>query len=602
MSVQNNYNNYIKRQAQKSSNNNFKEKVANSLAGKTVNNTTATTTTPVGYGVIGTNTGVATTPSTSVSNTSVTQNNTVTPVTTSSVATNPSTLSRSVGARSTSSTSTSTKTSAIDKANELYQQQQDQLKKEWETQKAELEQQQKYYEDTYNQDKLEAENDYKKSEEALQDNRYKQMQDLAVSGQRRGIQYSPQQLALENNANINYNKNLTQLSQKRNELLNKLQIELNNNLAQIALGLQGAVNNYNGNMINLAESHMDRINSLNMNELGDKKYSYGSSYTPYSYKSNYTPYTSNSKSRSYDNELELANALASGDEDYENAYLKTFADNSSSISDELNIGTLNDVETKAEIYKEQVDGEIAYAKSVGASQRVIDEMEAVRDETLMNLYNQSYARSTNTPYQLGDTVYKSTTPVRQSYIDKTKSENGQRKYNYIKNNLFDENTGLPKNGSTVDWFKATNDRNALDLHNKIMNSSKNKTTKANISKKTTKPKTSIKVKVAKATTNKNVKKSVDNAKKNVSKAKTNAKKNVSKAKTNVKKNVASAKSNVKKNVAKAKTNVKKNVANSKSNVKKNVSNSIKNAKKNTLKSTLSKFKTNISKSLKKLFK
>ena len=45
MSVQNNYNNYIKRQAQKSSNNNFKEKVANSLAGKTVNNTTATTTT-----------------------------------------------------------------------------------------------------------------------------------------------------------------------------------------------------------------------------------------------------------------------------------------------------------------------------------------------------------------------------------------------------------------------------------------------------------------------------------------------------------------------------------------------------------------------------
>ena len=591
MSVQNNYNNYIKRQTQKSSNNNFKEKVANSLAGKTVNNTIATTTTPVGYGVIGTNTGVATTPSTSVSNTSVTQNNTVTPVATSNVATNPSTLSRSIGARSTSSTSTSTKTSAIDKANELYQQQQDQLKKEWETQKAELEQQQKYYEDTYNQSKLEAENDYKTSEETLQDNRYKQMQDLAVSGQRRGIQYSPQQLALENNANINYNKNLTQLSQKRNELLNKLQIELNNNLAQIALGLQGAVNNYNGNMINLAESHMDRINSLNAGGTGSSKYSYGSSYTPYSYKSNYTPYTSNNKSRSYDNELELANALLSGDEDYENAYLKTFADNSSSISDELNIGTLNDVETKAEIYKEQVDGEIAYAKSVGASQRVIDEMEAVRDETLMNLYNQSYARSTNTPYQLGDTVYKSTTPVRQSYIDKTKSENGQRKYNYIKNNLFDENTGLPKNGSTVDWFKATNDRNALDLHNKIMNSSKNKTTKTNTSKVTTKPKTSIKVKVAKATTNKNVKKSVDNAKKNVSKAKTNAKKNV-----------ASAKSNVKKNVAKAKTNVKKNVASAKSNVKKNVSNSIKNAKKNTIKSTLNKFKTNISKSLKKLFK
>ena len=591
MSVQNNYNNYIKRQTQKSSNNNFKEKVANSLAGKTVNNTTTTITTPVGYGVIGTNTGVATTPSTSVSNTSVTQNNTVTPVTTSSVATNPSTLSRSIGARSTSSTSTSTKTSAIDKANELYQQQQDQLKKEWETQKAELEQQQKYYEDTYNQSKLEAENDYKTSEETLQDNRYKQMQDLAVSGQRRGIQYSPQQLALENNANINYNKNLTQLSEKRNELLNKLQIELNNNLAQIALGLQGAVNNYNGNMINLAESHMDRINSLNAGGTGSSKYSYGSSYTPYSYKSNYTPYTSNSKSRSYDNELELANALLSGDEDYENAYLKTFADNSSSISDELNVGTLNDVETKAEIYKEQVDGEIAYAKSVGASQRVIDEMEAVRDETLMNLYNQSYARSTNTPYQIGDTVYKPSTPVRKEYIDKTKAENGKRKYDYVKKNLMEKvshknsdgktvTISVPKKGNTETWFKAVNDRNALDLHNKIMNSSKNKTTKTNTSEETTKPKTSIKVQVAKATTNKNVEKSVDNAKKNVSNAKTNAKKNVEKAKTNV----------------------KKNVANAKSNVKKNVSNSIKNAKKNTVKSTLSKFKTNISKSLKKLFK
>ena len=518
-------------------------------------------------------------------------------------------------------------------AQELLETQKQQLQKDWEQKQKELEEQKNQLQSSYDQSVKDAENAYNESVDDLNEQRYKQREEMNVSAVQRGIQYSPQQLGLENVANINHNKNLAQASKTRNELLNKLQIELGNAMANVNLGFQDSVNKYNSAVTNLYADYQNKLMDWAYNDQqtederkwqeqqaeADRKFQQqmqdaqnkwqsgenaldrknsrsGGGYSGYSYGggrsySAYKPYSSSGSSYSARSMAELEDGLTSGDEDYENAYLKTFADNSSSISDELNIGTLNDVEIKAEIYKEQVDGEIAYAKSVGASQRVIDEMEAVRDETLMNLYNQSYARSTNTPYQLGDTVYKSTTPVRQSYIDKTKSENGQRKYNYIKNNLFDENTGLPKNGNTVDWFKATNDRNALDVHNKIMNSSKNKTTKTNTSKETTKPKTSIKVKVAKATTNKNVKKSVDNAKKNVSKAKTNVKKNVEKAKTNVKKNVASAKSNV-----------KKNVANSKSNVKKNVSNSIKNAKKNTVKSTLSKFKTNISKSLKKLFK
>ena len=508
-------------------------------------------------------------------------------------------------------------------AQELLETQKEQLQKDWEQKQKELEEQKNQLQSSYDQSVKDAENAYNESVDDLNEQRYKQREEMNVSAVQRGIQYSPQQLGLENVANINHNKNLAQASKTRNELLNKLQIELGNAMANVNLGFQDSVNKYNSAVTNLYADYQNKLMDWAYNDQqtederkwqeqqaeADRKFQQqmqeaqnkwqsgenaldrknnrsGGGYSGYSYGggrsySAYKPYSSSGSSYSARSIAELEDGLVNGDEDYENAYLKTFKDASETIIDELNIGTLHDVETKAKIYREQFDGEINYLKSIGASQKVIDEVEATRDVALTNLYKKSYARSTNTPYQEGDTVYKPSTPVRQSYIDKTKAENGKRQYEYVKKNLTD-NKGLPKKGNTDTWFKAVNDRNALDIHNKIMSGSKKKTTTT----KTTTTRNDTKSKIAK----------------NLAKSGTNAKKNVTNAKANAKKNVANAKTNVKKNVAKSKVNVKKNVTKSKANVKKNVSNSIKNAKKNSFSKTFSKLKKNISKSLKKLFK
>ena len=412
-------------------------------------------------------------------------------------------------------------------AQELLETQKAQLQKDWEQKQKELEEQKNQLQSSYDQSVKDAENTYNESVDDLNEQRYKQREEMNVSAVQRGIQYSPQQLGLENVANINHNKNLAQASKTRNELLNKLQIELGNAMANVNLGFQDSVNQYNSAVTNLysdyqkqmmdwayndqqteeerkwqeqqaeadrkfqqqmqeaqnkwqsSENALDRKNSRSSS--GYSGYSYGGSSRSYSA---YKPYSSSSSSYSARSMAELEEGLTSGDEDYENAYLKTFKDASETIMDELNIGTLHDVETKAEIYKEQFDSEINYLKAIGASQKVIDEVEATRDVALTNLYKKSYARSTNTPYQEGDTVYKPLTPVRQSYIDKTKAENGKRQYEYVKKNLTDSK-GLPKKGNVDTWFKAVNDRNALDIHNKIMSGSKTKTTTKTTTKKKT---------------------------------------------------------------------------------------------------------------------
>ena len=88
--------------------------------------------------------------------------------------------------------------------------------------------------------KKQANEAYKKTEEDLQLNRYKQQQEMNASAVSRGIQYSPQQLGLEPVADINLNNNITESSTKRNELLNNLEIELNKVLGNIVLGNMGS--------------------------------------------------------------------------------------------------------------------------------------------------------------------------------------------------------------------------------------------------------------------------------------------------------------------------------------------------------------------------
>ena len=522
-------------------------------------------------------------------------------------------------------------------AQELLETQKEQLQKDWEQKQKELEEQKNQLQSSYDQSVKDAENAYNESVDDLNEQRYKQREEMNVSAVQRGIQYSPQQLGLENVANINHNKNLAQASKTRNELLNKLQIELGNAMANVNLGFQDSVNKYNSAVTNLYADYQNKLMDWAYNDEqteeerkwqeeqaeADRKFQQqmqdaqnkwqsgenaldrknsrsGGGYSGYSYGgsrsySAYKPYSSSGSSYSARSMAELEDGLVNGDEDYENAYLKTFKDASETIMDELNIGTLHDVETKAEIYKEQFDGEINYLKSIGASQKVIDEVEATRDVALTNLYKKSYARSTNTPYQEGDTVYKPSTPVRQSYIDKTKSENGKRQYEYVKKNLTD-NKGLPKKGNTETWFKAVNDRNALDIHNKIMSGAKTKTTTSKTKTLATSPlrDSSLRqeLKTTKTKSNSNKSETKSKIAKNLSKAKTNAQKNTTKSTTaKTKQNVVKSVNNAKKNTAKAKTNVKKNVAKS-----------VNNAKKNSFSKTFSKLKKNISKSLKKLFK
>lgn len=401
-------------------------------------------------------------------------------------------------------------------AQELLETQKAQLQKDWEQKQKELEEQKKQLQSSYDQSVKDAENSYNESVDDLNEHRYKQREELNISGAQRGIQYSPQFLGLENVANINHNKNLAQASKTRNELLNKLQIELGNAMANVNLGFQNSVNQYNSAVTNLyadyqkqmmdwayndqqiaderawqeKQAEADRKFQQQMqeaqnkwqsgeNKLDRKNGRSGGGYSGYSYGGGsrsygaYDGYTSNYSARSA---RELEEGLTSGDEDYENSYLATFKEQSTSLYNALDSGTLSHVEDKASVYREQFDGEINYLKAIGASQKVIDEVEATRDVALTRLYDKAYARSTNTPYQIGDTVYKPSTPVRKEYIDKTKAENGKRKYDYVKKNLTD-NKGLPKKGNTDTWFKAVNDRNALDIHNKIMSGSKTTTKK-----------------------------------------------------------------------------------------------------------------------------
>ena len=107
-------------------------------------------------------------------------------------------------------------------AQELIEMQKQQLQKDWELKKQELELQKNQAQQSHQQSVQQAEKAYGETVDKLNENRYQQMQDLAVSGQNRGIQYSPQQLGLENVANINHNKNLAEASNQRNELLNNL--------------------------------------------------------------------------------------------------------------------------------------------------------------------------------------------------------------------------------------------------------------------------------------------------------------------------------------------------------------------------------------------
>lgn len=148
-------------------------------------------------------------------------------------------------------------------AEQILQSQKEQANKGWQLQEQMFQQQQEALNKQYEQSKLEAENAYKQSVDTLNEQKYNQMEELNISGTNRGIQYSPQQLGLENVANINHNKNLVETSNKRNELLNKLQIEMNNSLAQLNMSHLQNYNDYQNKLNGYQTDYFEKLMNWN---------------------------------------------------------------------------------------------------------------------------------------------------------------------------------------------------------------------------------------------------------------------------------------------------------------------------------------------------
>lgn len=273
--MQNSYNNFLKRQ-KTTATNNFKEKVANSLSGKALNNTSMPNTTNSVANKLRSVSNVATQSPTIASNTPQTVNDTnaqqaittppVSQQTPQNTINEVAPVSEGTGLMSLSDVNDtiSSKARAVDNSyKELLEQnknaQIEQANKNWETQQQAHNQQVDALKGQYEQSKVDAENAYNDSVNKLNENRYNQIEDLNISGTNRGIQYSPQQLGLENVANINHNKNLAETSKTRNELLNKLQIEMNNSLAQLNLKFVEAQNEYNKNLLDINTNYNNTL-------------------------------------------------------------------------------------------------------------------------------------------------------------------------------------------------------------------------------------------------------------------------------------------------------------------------------------------------------
>ena len=300
--MQNQYNNYLKRQKQQPINN-FKEKVKNSLNGKTINNTTMPNTAQTniqnkvramtpnnGTSTIGSgNVSGVTTPvqTPSNTNTNVTTPNASqtplnasegTPVITTPVETNQinnieggegaglmslSEINNSISPAMARSVENPNARSTSNSYKDLLEQNRNdqlaQADKDWAIQEDAFNKQIENLQSQYKQSVTDANNAYKESVDTLNQQRYNQMEELNVSGTNRGIQYSPQQLGLENVANINHNKNLAETSKTRNELLNKLQIELQNSLTQLNTTIANSRNEYNKNKLDINSNYYNTL-------------------------------------------------------------------------------------------------------------------------------------------------------------------------------------------------------------------------------------------------------------------------------------------------------------------------------------------------------
>lgn len=440
-------------------------------------------------------------------------------------------------------------------AQELVEDSKKQLQKDWELKQSQLDKKNKQLEQSFNQSKTDANNSYKDGETKLQDSRYQQQEDLAVSGQRRGIQYSPQQLALENVANINYNKNLSELSTKRNELLNKLTIELNKSKSDILMSRQDVTASYNKASADLMadynkqmmdwayndqqtkaerewqekQAKSDREFQKKMQEAQNKwqgsqndkdrkkgrsgGYSSGFSYSPRSYSSNYKPYARSAYDSwgDYSGTGYSVNQLDLNNDTDANTLLKTSKEYMTDMYNAIDYAGMNEIDNKGRAYNSTYKNVINQInKNTTNNGRVKKELNKTYDTGLKHIYNKSYARSTNSPYLDRGTKITPSTPLRKSTIKKYKSTKQLDKSDYYSKY---SRTKKQRKQASVNkhFFKSTGQGRTLSDLRKY-NSSKKSTYKKPTPKKKSVRKTykrpSFKQKVSKSWNNlkKNVKK------------------------------------------------------------------------------------------------
>ena len=482
-------------------------------------------------------------------------------------------------------------------AQELFEQQKAQLQKDWELKQQELKLQQEQAQKSWQTSVDDTDKKYNETVDKLNLNRYEQMQDLSVSATNRGLQYSPQQLGLENVANINHNKNLAEASKQRNEMLTQLNTKLMELQAQLTLGSQNAVNEYNKALGQLSADYnsklmdwsydkemtaeerawqeaqaqkdrewqekMDKANKewqSAENALDRAKGRSGGSYGGYGYSSSWKGNSGwkNYKGSGWSNYGNYGDGLSIDFNDINQAsvYFDEFKKNSTDVynSPYLRAGGLTDVNERAKVYSELIDPTIKYAEKNGASKENIDKMIKTRDTAIKHMYERAVQRDKNALVKVdNETIGQSRAPLRDSYIARVKANEELDRAKFYEKMAYNDERRKPytekKNDPLVQKKNKVNNK-AVDMVEKIKKQGTTNT--VNTMKKENNSK------IVKALTKKDDVKPVNRTKaqtkkitKQVSKASTGSGIKETQYSKNVKKNVKKTTKNAVSNVKKA---------------------------------------------------
>ena len=482
-------------------------------------------------------------------------------------------------------------------AQELFEQQKTQLQKDWELKQQELKLQQEQAQKSWQTSVDDTDKKYNETVDKLNLNRYEQMQDLSVSATNRGLQYSPQQLGLENVANINHNKNLAEASKQRNEMLTQLNTKLMELQAQLTLGSQNAVNEYNKALGQLSADYnsklmdwsydkqmtdeerawqeaqaqkdrewqekMDKANKewqSAENALDRAKGRSGGSYGGYGYSSSWKGNSGwkNYKGSGWSNYGNYGDGLSIDFNDINQAsvYFDEFKKNSTDVynSPYLRAGGLTDVNERAKVYSELIDPTIKYAEKNGASKENIDKMIKTRDTAIKHMYERAVQRDKNALVKVdNETIGQSRAPLRDSYIARVKANEELDRAKFYEKMAYNDERRKPytekKNDPLVQKKNKVNNK-AVDMVEKIKKQGTTNT--VNTMKKENNSK------IVKALTKKDDVKPVNRTKaqtkkitKQVSKASTGSGIKETQYSKNVKKNVKKTTKNAVSNVKKA---------------------------------------------------